>query len=419
MDERKNRGSHSHTPNLSLVRAKEIACRREALSKHGKVKAKSKDLVSRKNKKVTNLLGMGLRFVNKASTPKGSSGKKSIHKRFLSMSERPGSSSLKDSKELRFSKDKKFMNQRKFSLDPIINFPVVSKYSCLSKTGYIPGNASKTNQDSYIIHINFTNQQDSYLFGVCDGHGFYGGEVSSFIKQRLPQILGSDPYIHTNPQKALGTSITKTNEELIKSSLDTKFSGSTLNLVLIQGRTLYCANVGDSRSLLARRIVENEEKTSKKWMSIALSRDHKPDIVEESKRIYASGGRVQAYQDEDGNPAGPARVWLKSQDLPGLAMSRSLGDTVAASVGVSCEAEVASLTLTPDDKFIVLGSDGVFEFISNEEIVKMVLPSLHIFDCEGACDTVVQESTKRWKSEEEVIDDITCLCVFLDIPNNS
>ena len=43
-------------------------------------------------------------------------------------------------------------------------------------------------------------------------------------------------------------------------------------------------------------------------MSIALSRDHKPDNKDESARIYKSGGRVESYQDEDGNPAGPARV---------------------------------------------------------------------------------------------------------------
>lgn len=420
MDERKIRGSHSYTPNVNLARGSQNVRKGQTFVKRVKPKAKSKDLTTGKNKNVTNIVDIGLKFVNKSSTPKASSNNKAVHKRFLSINERPISSRSKDSRELRLSKDSKDQNSlktRKFSLDPLQNFPVVSKYSYLSNTGYIPENPSKTNQDSYIIHINFADQQDSYLFGVCDGHGVYGGEVSSFIKQRLPQILSSEPNIHINPKKALSTSINKTNEELIKSSLDTKFSGSTLNIVLIQGRNLYCANVGDSRSLLARRIIENEEKGIKKWMSIPLSRDHKPDNIEENKRILAWGGRVQAYQDEDGNPAGPARVWLKSQDLPGLAMSRALGDTVAASVGVICEAEIVSLALTPADKFIVLGSDGVFEFIPNEEIVKLVLPSLQIFDCEGACERVVQESTKRWKSEEEVIDDITCVCVFLDIPN--
>ena len=46
------------------------------------------------------------------------------------------------------------------------------------------------------------------------------------------------------------------------------------------------------------------------------------------------GGRVESYYDDDGSPIGPARVWLLHDDIPGLAMSRSLGDNVAASVGV-------------------------------------------------------------------------------------
>jgi len=49
-----------------------------------------------------------------------------------------------------------------------------------------------------------------------------------------------------------------------------------------------------------------------------------------------SGGRIEPFKDYDGSFVGPSRVWLASQDIPGLAMSRSIGDFVAASVGVSC-----------------------------------------------------------------------------------
>ena len=96
-------------------------------------------------------------------------------------------------------------------------------------------------------------------------------------------------------------------------------------------------------------------------------------------------------------------------------MSRSLGDGVAASVGVICTPEILEFNLTADDKFLVLGSDGVFEFLTNEEVVKMVIPYWKVGDVEGAVDRLERESVARWKVEEEVIDDITSLCVFLDI----
>jgi serine/threonine protein phosphatase PrpC len=53
-------------------------------------------------------------------------------------------------------------------------------------------------------------------------------------------------------------------------------------------------------------------------------------------------------------------------------MSRSMGDGVAASVGVIAEPEIMEYRLTPEDKFLVLASDGVWEFISNEKCVDIV-----------------------------------------------
>mmetsp|Transcript_29367 Transcript_29367/g.52576 ORF Transcript_29367/g.52576 Transcript_29367/m.52576 type:complete len:98 (-) Transcript_29367:1058-1351(-) len=96
-------------------------------------------------------------------------------------------------------------------------------------------------------------------------------------------------------------------------------------------------------------------------------------------------------------------------------MSRSLGDLVAASVGVSCEPEILEFNLTPEDKFIVLGSDGVFEFLSNEEVVKIVVPYWKLGDPQSAADMIVKEAHARWCTEEEVVDDITCIVIFLDL----
>ena len=55
------------------------------------------------------------------------------------------------------------------------------------------------------------------------------------------------------------------------------------------------------------------------------------------------GGRVDSFRDQDNNPIGPLRVWLKNEDIPGLAMTRSFGDEVASRVGVICEPGKTSL----------------------------------------------------------------------------
>ena len=121
-----------------------------------------------------------------------------------------------------------------------------------------------------------------------------------------------------------------------------------------------------------------------------LTHDHKPGLPEEKERIEKAGGRVFAMEYDDGYD-GPARVWLKDQDIPGLAMSRSLCDTVAHSVGVVSTPEMIERTLTEEDRVIVLGSDGLWEFIPSEEVIAL------IEDCETPEDAVDRLCTIAWK----------------------
>ena len=78
--------------------------------------------------------------------------------------------------------------------------------------------------------------------------------------------------------------------------------------------------------------------------------------------------------------------------------------------------EILELDLSKDDKYIVLASDGVWEFISNDEIAAIVKPFFESKNAEKAAEAVVRESYLRWKKEEEgIVDDITCIIVFLDV----
>ena len=116
-----------------------------------------------------------------------------------------------------------------------------------------------------------------------------------------------------------------------------------------------------------------------------------------------------------GLPLGPNRVWLKNENIPGLAMSRSFGDRVAASVGVISEPEIVHKALEKEDKFLIVASDGIWEFITNTEAVEIVVPYWTKNDPEGAADHLINLATEKWKQEDEVIDDITCIIAFLAV----
>jgi serine/threonine protein phosphatase PrpC len=90
-------------------------------------------------------------------------------------------------------------------------------------------------------------------------------------------------------------------------------------------------------------------------------------------------------------------------------MTRSFGDLIAASVGVVAKPEVWQRTIEVNDQFMILASDGVWEFITSHEAVEMVKDAA---TPEEACQILVAEATERWQAEEEVIDDITALVVY-------
>ena len=99
-------------------------------------------------------------------------------------------------------------------------------------------------------------------------------------------------------------------------------------------------------------------------------------------------------------------------------MSRSLGDFVSHSVGVSAEPEIKKFNLQPRHKFIVIASDGVWEFLSNEEVGQIVWPFFLQNSPEQAGNAIVRHAAKKWRENDTVIDDITCITIFLEIDNS-
>ena len=280
----------------------------------------------------------------------------------------------------------------------------------VSNAGRSPMTMCKPNQDRCWTVDSFASIPGQYFCGVADGHGVNGHDVSGLIKSQLPRILeqhlGMDG---TNPKSALSKAYTTLNESICASAADTTLSGSTCVSVLLQGRDLYCANVGDSRAVMGSL------KPSGEWTATALSTDHKPDCPSEQKRIIAAGGRVGPYRGSQGEALGPHRVWLKTKEFPGLAMSRSFGDKVAATVGVIAEPQVTHTAIGGTDKIVIIASDGVWEFLSNMEAVWIVAMHYLSGDAATAAEQLCAKAACRWREEEvETIDDITAIVLFFN-----
>ena len=232
---------------------------------------------------------------------------------------------------------------------------IIHSMASLSRAGF-ERSQRKTNQDSCFAFRQYV-QPHQAIAGVLDGHGPQGHGVSGFIKQQLPMVIAEQ--LRSKGEAAAGSALRAAFLEMqaslraSTSVVNSRLSGSTAVVSLLQGRRLTTAWVGDSRAILLRRDVGGT------WRGIPLTTDHKPTSAGELSRILAAGGRVERLSDGFGREVGPQRVWLPSSWVPGLAMSRALGDFVAHSVGVIAEPEVHTCELEDGDEFLVLASDGV------------------------------------------------------------
>eukprot|EP00466_Bigelowiella_natans_P015876 jgi/Bigna1/127492/aug1.4_g2200 len=267
---------------------------------------------------------------------------------------------------------------------------IVSCHASLSRVGYIPFNSRKVNQDRCTENLNFAKDPKKCLFGVFDGHGQVGHDVSQFLIDNLPGMIAAKgvPQLEKNPHKEITTCFEAANVKLNKSGIDTTCSGTTAVVCYIDDHKIYTCNSGDSRAVIGTMV-------DGKLIGKGLSKDQKPEVESEAKRIIDNNGRVQACQDMDGNPVGPMRVWLKYQDIPGLAMTRSFGDKLAASVGVICTPEILEYDIKEGvDQFIIIGSDGIWEFIDNQTAVDIVAKQSNP---QKAVKAIVEEATSRWQ----------------------
>ncbi|CAA2991528.1 probable phosphatase 2C 35 [Olea europaea subsp. europaea] len=331
----------------------------------------------------------------------------------------PKSSSGDDKEELDVFRGKNAYILANSSLE-VVDVPSQNyrlEYSMLTHRGYYPETPEKDNQDSYCIRTKIQGNPDAHFFGVFDGHGQFGSQCSNFVKDRLVEILSNDATLFDDPVKAYKAAFLSTNDELHSSDIDDSMSGTTAITALVIGDGLYVANVGDSRAVIAI-------KEGNRVLAKDLSYDQTPFRKDECERVKLCGARVlsvdqveglkdpgiQSWGDEETQGGDPPRLWVQNGMYPGTAFTRSIGDSTAEKIGVVADPEVLTVQLTPSHPFFVVASDGVFEFLSSQNVVDMVTKHA---DPRDACVSIARESYKLWLEHENRTDDITIIIVHV------
>ena len=342
--------------------------------------------------------------------------------------------SLKEKKNLNNKIKHKFQSDKKKSLN--INLEIID-FATETRKGEIENGLKKeNNQDSSIILKKVCGIENYDIYGIMDGHGSEGHLVSDFVKNQIKEYFNNKKIYAINNKnkefsfKKFGMSFEifdklkhnnyeliknfyeNTNKKLSDTEFDINFSGTTCIMVFKIGKKIICSNVGDSRAILVERKLIFEEKTNSilnKYEIIELSHDHKPNNKGEKERIEKCGGEVaqEFLNEEDEKSDLPFRVWKEGCNYPGLAISRSLGDKIAEKIGVISEPEFTEAEINKNSKYIIMGSDGVFEYLTNNDILEISNKYLNNDNLQKECKIIVEKTATLFRQKENRVDDIT------------
>lgn len=198
------------------------------------------------------------------------------------------------------------------------------------------------------------------------------------------------------------------------------------------GRTQYSfdgeeekSEIEDCRSY-SETVEEKRRCIGGKRIAVPLTADHTPNRQEELERIKLAGAEVkQSDQIEDTNIIYDSeeqnddfnnknlRVFLPEKSHPGATVTRSIGDSALEGIGISSEPEIRSVDLTANDDILIIASNGVFEFLTNQEVVDICSASCNPLQ---AGEAVTKAAYNKWIEHKNRCDDITVIICFLSRP---
>ena len=208
------------------------------------------------------------------------------------------------------------------------------------------------------------------LFGVFDG--INGDEVSTYIRQNLPNLF--QRMIHFNPKRIFPYHPPNTKLDKKVKGVETSIETIFLNLFLKLDediKIMKCLDVGATACVVFLTEEEDElqgYKKKKKFLYCSflgdvhcivisktkakkLTKNHTIENVDERKRIENIGGII--YDEK-----------IYGQEK----LTRAFGMYNLKQYGISCIPETVKISLNPLDKYIIIGTKGVFESLTDGDL---------------------------------------------------
>ncbi|KAF6143868.1 hypothetical protein GIB67_009849 [Kingdonia uniflora] len=240
----------------------------------------------------------------------------------------------------------------------------------------VEGKSGHDMEDYHVAEYKIKKNHELGLFAIFDGH--LGDRVPTYLKHNLFNNILDEPSFWKDPEMAIKNAYRATDKLILQNSTKLGPGGSTaVTAIVIDGKALWVANIGDSRAVLCERGCANQ-----------LTVDHEP--YNERRRIEKQGGFVITL------PGDVPRV--NGQ----LAVARAFGDQ-SLKAHLSSEPDVRHVPIDSTIEFVILASDGLWKVMKNQEAVDLVKS---VRDPQAAAKRLTMEALAR-KSK----DDISCIVI--------
>ena len=248
----------------------------------------------------------------------------------------------------------------------------------------------KDMEDFHYIKALLIKKITCSYFGLFDGHS--GKEVGMYLMENLHKILHQkikEENINNETLKQIVINSFEQIDQEINLKNFKNETGSTGTILLLykdptspSNKSFLCANVGDSKAYLI----------TKKEM-ILLTKDHKCCDANEVKRIRDKGGIV-----------------FRERVFGTLMLTRSFGDKEMKKYGVLSTPDIYIKNVEKDDLFIVIASDGVWDVVEENEILKMTQ--------DGISSNDFSKKIVNLAKERDTHDNISCIVIKLNKINS-
>ncbi|KAJ4954121.1 hypothetical protein NE237_030953 [Protea cynaroides] len=240
----------------------------------------------------------------------------------------------------------------------------------------VKGKANHPMEDFHVAKFVQIKGHDLGLFAIYDGH--LGDAVPAYLQKHLFTNILKEEEFWTDPNRSISKAYERTDQAILTHSPDLGRGGSTaVTAIVIDGRKLWIANVGDSRGVLSRG-----------GQAIQMTTDHEPNS--ERCSIENKGGFVSNM------PGDVPRV--NGQ----LAVSRAFGDKSLKS-HLRSDPDVQNANIDGNTDILILASDGLWKVMGNQEAVDI---ARKIKDPQRAAKQLSAEAVNR-----DSKDDISCVVV--------